>query len=378
MDTYKVLSERYAKEPDNVEVLYKYADKLNFRYSSDEKIKELYEKILALDPKGEQGTMTLDSPEVTVSYTEAAEFALGRMAAFGRKPDPAPMLAYIENHPDSKLLKEGYGYLAFYYQQYASKEDATAFFEKYTSQFPDDRSALGSYVERIIRDKGPVDRGLELAEKLKTLTGYPRNPEYQQHLANLFILKGEPDKASDEYGKDFADDYVTTTVYALFDYANFWLQQKTNLESVEAIADVAVRINPDVPYFRQRAATIYAGLDKTEKALATYGPELAEQNWGDQGVLAGYAGFWNRQGKNLESAAEAAKRAVELASDYYNNFILGQVLFKLGRNEEALKAAEKSLEFAQVMAKKHEGFPTQQYENLIKQIKEAMVKKSTG
>jgi hypothetical protein len=42
--------------------------------------------------------------------------------------------------------------------------------------------------------------------------------------------------------------------------------------------------------------------------------------------------------------------------------------------DEALKAAEKAVELVKPMAVKYEGFPTQEYENLVKQIKEAMAK----
>jgi tetratricopeptide (TPR) repeat protein len=91
-------------------------------------------------------------------------------------------------------------------------------------------------------------------------------------------------------------------------------------------------------------------------------------------VLSSYANFWNRQGTNLESALDAAKRSVALTSDYYNNFVLAQVLFKMKDYPEALKAAEKAVELVKPMAVKYEGFPTQQYEGLVKQIKEAMAK----
>jgi tetratricopeptide (TPR) repeat protein len=95
-------------------------------------------------------------------------------------------------------------------------------------------------------------------------------------------------------------------------------------------------------------------------------------------VLSSYASFWNRQGTNLDDAVAAAKRSVELASDYSNNFTLGQAFFKLKKYDEALKAAEKAVELVKPMAVKYEGFPTQQYENLVKQIKDAMAKGKSG
>ena len=151
----------------------------------------------------------------------------------------------------------------------ASKEDATTFFEEYTAKYPDDKSAIGMYVERIVRDKEPIDRGIELASKLKELAGYPRNADYQQYLAQLYVIKEDPAKAEEEYGKDFADGYISNAVYALTGYANFWIEQGKNLESVEAMADVVAAAigakKPDQSYTLSQVAGIYAGLDKTTR-----------------------------------------------------------------------------------------------------------------
>ena len=217
-----------------------------------------------------------------------------------------------------------------------------------------------------------------MAEKLKELVGYPRNPDYQEELASLYALKDDPAKADEEYGKDFIDNYLQTAIFALTGYANFWLDQDRNLASVEEVTDIAaatVAMKKDSPtYFLGQIAGIYAKLKKPDKALAVYGPAFAKQHWEDQSALASYASFWNRQGTNLDGALEAARRSVALTSDYYNNFTLAQILFKLKKYDEALKAAEKAVELVKPMAVKYEGFPTQQYENLVKQIKDAMAK----
>jgi tetratricopeptide (TPR) repeat protein len=343
------------------------------------KSKELYEKVLTMDLAGRTGSYYDEDLKATIPYAEAAEFALGQTAAFGRKPDPAPLEAFIKKHPSSKLLKQAYAYLGYYFGSQATKEDADKFFEEYTRKFPDDKNALRSYVQRIIKDKEPLDKGIAIAEKLQETAGYPRNPSYQQNLAQLYALKDDPAKADEEYGKDFVDGYVTTAVYALIDYANFWIEQGKNLESAEEMADVAAaalgKKQDASTYYFSQVAGVYAKLKKMDKALAIFGPELAKKHWADQGVLASYANFWNRQDSNLDDALAAAKRSVDLASDYYNNFNLAQILFKLKRFDEALAAAEKAVELVKPMAAKYEGFPTQQYENLVKQIKEAIAKK---
>jgi hypothetical protein len=304
---------------------------------------------------------------------------LGQTAAQGRKPDPAPLRAFIKKYPESKLVKGAYDSLAYYYGYQAGKEDAAKFFEEYTTKFPDDKEALASYVQRIIKDKGPVDKGLALAEKLTDLTGYPQNPDYQEYLAQLYMLKGDPAKAAEEYGKDFADSYVSNAIFALTGYANFWIDQGKNLDSAEETADIAaaaIKAAKDAPsYMFGQVAGIYAKLNKTDKALAFYGPEYAKANWGDENELSSYTGFWSRQGTNLDSALAAARRVVELSSGDHGNSYVAQVLFKMKNYPEALAAAEKALELAKAQAAKNPSYPLQQYEALVKQIKEAMAKK---
>ena len=380
IDTYGALSDRYAKDPNDVEVVFKLAKKCADRYSDEltKRSNELYQKVLTMDLGGRTASYYDENRKASVPYVEAAEFALAQQASRGRKPDPAPLRAFIAKHPTSILAKNAYSSLSYYYGYQAPKQDAAAFFEEALAKFPDDKNLASTYLARIVRDKEPVDKGLALAKKLKEKAGYPGDPDVQESLAQLYVLKDEPAKAEEEYGKDFVDDYISTAVFALTGYANFWIEQGKNLASAEEMADIAaaaIGAKKDAPsYYLSQVAMVYSRLDKADKALALYGPELAKKSWDDQSALYSYAAFWYRQGKNLDSAAEAAQRSVELKSDYFNNFILGQVLFKLKRYDEALKAAEKAVELAKPMAAKYEGFTTAQYENLVKQIREALAK----
>jgi tetratricopeptide (TPR) repeat protein len=335
-----------------------------------------------MDPEGRTGSYYDENLKATVPYVEAAEYALGQTVARGRKPDPGPLREFIAKHPTSVLVKNAYRSLSYYYGYQAPKEDAGKFFEEAIAKFPDEKGLVTSYLARIIRDKGPIDKGIALAEKLKEKIAYPRDPDVQENLAQLYALKEEPAKAEEEYGKDFIDDYITNTIFALTGYGNFWLEQGKNLDSVEEMADIAAAAagaKKDAPtYFLGQIAMLYARLDKLDKALALYGQEYAKKNWDDQMALYSYASFWNRQGKNLDNAVVAAKRSVELKADYFNYFVLGQVLFKTKDYPAALPAAEKALELAKPLAAKYDTFTTTQYENLIKQIKEAMAKGQGG
>ncbi len=374
-------------------VVFKLAQKCSSRYKDEltAKSKELYQKVIALDPAGKAGTYTYDYLKATVPYTEAAEFELAQSAAFGRTPDPAPAKAFVDKYPRSPLVKQVYMYLARYYQYYSPGEtgaadaaakakaeqgkiEATKFFDVYAAKYPESASVLNTYVDYIIKQKGPVDKGLELAEKVKELTGYPENPEYMQNLAELYYLKGDETKANEEYGKDFIDGYVSTTISALTGYANFWLEKGKNLDSVEAMADLAAKMaSPTQTYYLQQVAGVYVKLKKMDKALAIYGPDLVTKSGGDANVLLSYAAFWNRQNENLPSALEAAKKVAALGPDYYSYFTLAQILFKLKNYAEALPAAEKAVELVKPMVAKYQ-FPIAPYETLVKQIKDAMAK----
>lgn len=337
---------------------------------------ELYQKVLALDLDGRTASYYDEDYEATIPYKEGAEFALAQSSTFAAKPNPAPLRAFIGRHPTSRFIENAYSYLGYYYGQMASKEDAAKFFEEYTAKFPEDKNAVRSYIQRIIKDKDPLDKGIALAEKLrKDLSGEPLNPDDRQNQAELYALKDDPPKVEDAYGKDFLDDYLSNSYYALMGYANFWVGQEKNLPSAEAAADLALKIRPDDWFVYAQVAGIYNKLNRTDKALAVFGPEFAKKFDGEQSALSNYATFWTNAGTNLDNALSAAKRAVELTPDFYNHFVLGQILFKLKRYDEALAAAEKAVELLKPIAAKNPNYPTQRFEGLVKQIKEAMVKK---
>ena len=361
IDTFKSLSEKYAKEPKNVEVVFKLAEKYDDRYD-EKKALELYKQVLAIDPEGKMGTT--DYREEKVSYTEYAEFSIGTIKVYSRKSDPEPLKAFVKKYPESKMLKSAYGRLSYYYRARASKEDAAAFFEDYTSRWPEDPNVLSSYVARIIRDKDKFDKGIELAEEIKDIMKYNPDPYYMKNFAELHMLKEDKDKAEEIYGKTFMERQASNLFYNLIDYANFWVRKDANVESAEEMIDLALKIRPDSGYGARRAAEIYIKLDKLDKALAVFGPEIIKEYMDQPSDLSRYARFWANQGENLESAIKAAKKAVELYPSDGTWDTVSQVYLKLRKYNEALKAAEKAMEMADEEVKAR-------YKNRIKQIKKA-------
>jgi tetratricopeptide (TPR) repeat protein len=365
IDTFKVLSQGYAKDPQNVETVFKLAQKYDDRYD-EEKAKELYQEVLTLDPNGKKGTTEYDDKKVT--FSEYAEFSLGSLAVYSRTMDPEPMKAFLKKYPNSPLEKSAYQRLSYYYGYRAPKEEATAFFEDYTSKYPDDPYVLSSYVSRIIRDKDNLDKGIELAEKIKEIMKYNPSPRYNRDLAELYMLKGEEDKADEAFGKDFMEGQVSRLGSYLTQYADFWVKYKKNTESAEKMVELAIELNPDRWYYRQSAANIYLQLEKADKALEVFGPGFAEKNKDDSNVLNSYAWFWATQGKNLESALDAAKKSIALGESPYNWDTLAMVYQKMEDYDEAIKAEEKAIAVAEEEVKLR-------FQNRLQQIKKAMEEK---
>jgi tetratricopeptide (TPR) repeat protein len=131
--------------------------------------------------------------------------------------------------------------------------------------------------------------------------------------------------------------------------------------------ELALKVNPDRWYNFRTAAQNYVKLGKEDKALKIFGPQYATKHQDDATVLNSYAMFWATQGKNLESALDAAKKSVELQEAYYNWDTLAPVYQKMDKLEDALKAEVKAHELADDQIKAR-------YETKIKQIKKALNK----
>ncbi|MCE7066877.1 DUF2911 domain-containing protein [Dyadobacter sp. CY326] len=91
-------------------------------------------------------------------------------------------------------------------------------------------------------------------------------------------------------------------------------------------------VNIPVPLAVGTEALTMAGLNK---AVAEK-PE-------DIGVLQSTAGYLLSQGKDLQVALAMADKAIGLKESYFNYWLKAQILSKLGKNAEALPAAQKAL-----------------------------------
>jgi tetratricopeptide (TPR) repeat protein len=350
-ETFKSLSAAYAKNPKDVATVFKLARKWSDRYD-EAKAAEKYKEVLALDPLGQAGTYTQEYSKITAPYTEFAEFSIATANLNGQKPDMAPVKAFIVKYAKSKLVKQAYGRMSYYYGYQASKDEAAKFFEEYTGKYPNDPMVLFSWLSRIVRDKEPIDKGIQLAEKIEEMTDFNPSASINNLLAQIYNLKGDKAKVEELYGKSFMDNELSSMGYSLVAYANYWLGQNANQDSAVAMAETALKLDPENSYFLQQAANAYIKTGKEEKALAVFGPAYARKNASDGTALYSYAGFWSRQGKNLDDALAAAKKAVEMMPQtYYMWSTLADVHLKMKNYPEAIRAAEKAVEVAEGTAK---------------------------
>jgi tetratricopeptide (TPR) repeat protein len=352
-NTFKVLQEAYAKNPKDVAAVFGIGRKWADRYDTA-KAEDKFKEVIALDPQGKAGAYTDPETHIAAPFTDFARFELAAASFQTRKPDPAPLKAFIDAYPASPLAREVYLYLSSYYGSAAPKEDAGKFFAEFAGRYPGDPEPLVFWLRRIIRDRGPLDKGLELAAKLGEITRRNPNPNLNQTMARVYDLAGDKAKAEEVYGKTFMDGRVQSLAYNLISYANYWSGKKENLESAKAMVDTAVKIGPDSVYFLRDVADAYIRLGEDAKAMAAYGPAWLEKS---ESGLTGrdintYASFWLRQEKNLESALEAARKSVEIdPKSYYFWSTLSDVYAKMGDKTEAVKAGEKALELAPANAK---------------------------
>ena len=368
-DTFQSLSAAYAKNPKDVATVFGLARKYGDRYDTA-KADQKYKEVIALDPNETAGMFTYDAYKATAPYAEFAEFAIARTAVQGQqKPDLAPMKAFLAKHPQSGLAKAAYDTMEYYYGYQAPKEEAAAFFAEYAAKFPADPMVLYSWLTRIVRDKEPIDRGIELAAKIEAMTDFEPSPNINQLLAKVYALKGDKAKAEELYGPAFMAERVSGLAFSLAAYANYWIEQNANQESALAMVETALKLEPENTYILQQAANAFAKAGKEDKALALYGPAFVEKSRDDAMTLWQYAGFWARQSKNLDSALAAAQRAVALIPglNYLWN-TLSLVYEKMQNYPEAIKAAEKALETAPEGAKAT-------YQRTIDRLKAAQIKK---
>ncbi|MCX6561347.1 MAG: hypothetical protein NTZ26_12640 [Candidatus Aminicenantes bacterium] len=346
IDTYRVLAAAYAKNPKDVPTVFKLALKWGDRYD-EAKSKEFFQAVIALDPQGTTGPYRVEPDGLEVPYTEYAEYQIGYNSVMTMKPDPASMRAFIAKYPDSKLLKQAYQTLSFAYSYQGTKEESAKFFEEYAGKFPNDPKVLDMWLARINRDKGPFDKGAELAARIRALTRSNPVRGYNKDVAELYANRNETAKIEDVYGKSFMEGQATALAIDLIEYAQFWAGRDANKDSALEMVETAMRLKPDFLYIIQQGASVLIKLGREDKAMEVFGPAWLAKNGDKSTNQYSYGAFWSGQGKNMDAALAALRKAIATDPDkYYYWSGLATALQKVKKWDEAVQAAEKAVALA--------------------------------
>ena len=316
------LTKAQIQDPEDPEPLIKIGIKYQKRQHR-EKALEYFKKASALDPEGKK-MMRRDTGEM-VSCKEMADFqyAITHVVTFGLI-DTDKVRVFIKNYPSGLLIKEAYLELGRF--QSLDQEEGQDFFDELISKFPDDPDVLNAYVGKMNRisnsleDNPAYDKGVDLAGRI--IEVYPEITTFQavKNYAQFLINKDDADAAERAFGEDFLVNQVQLWTDNLLTYAEFWLNQKQNIEKAEEAITRALNLSPENPVVLQRAAAAYhLHLDKPDKALQVFGPSVIPKIEGNARALYDYFKFWMTLKTNEESAENVIKMLWELKPEtvYY-------------------------------------------------------------
>lgn len=354
IDTAKSLSEAFARNPEDVETIYKLAKKYYGRFT--EKAFDLYQKIVILDPEGKKEGR--DTSGSKVVYTESAEYWLAFNAA--TRNNFEPLKDYIAKYPNGTHVLDAYRMFAY---------NTPLYWDEYVARAPHGSRLLLECLMRVRKDKTKLDGAIKLAEELWGQNPSGLDASTKQVMAELYMIKGEPEMAELLYGGSFLEGELELLTRDLWRYGDFWISWKKYPERALAAAEAIPRIIPEDAGARYQAARLLIAAGSEAKALDIFGPKFAVQNWDSPADLVQYSHFWAYRDKYLDKALSAAKRAVELDPSRAESWHeLGFVLWKTMDIDGAIKAEEEAIKLANSAQKSS-------YKRQLELIKKAKVNK---
>jgi tetratricopeptide (TPR) repeat protein len=375
IDTYAALSERYAKESNNAEFALKLACKYRDAFNQKDKAIALFRQVRSADPKLTSGLTEVEAFGVRASLREYAEYFLAELEPGQRG---AAMRAFVAKYPHSPLLKSAYGFLTRFYYSGVTQDEAGAFFAKYVDLFPGDIDPLAASLRYIVNNGGPAKEGRNIAARMRALAGQDLSSGHAMSLAYFYAETGDPEAAFEVFGRDLLDPRRSPGADLLARCARFWMGQKVHHQDALRMVERALALDPGNPNLRQSAARVYLLAGDKKRALDVYGPGFVTAFRDRPAALAAYAQYWSRQQMNFPSAAEAASRSAEMEPEGRTYDTLALILVLEKRYDEALVAAEKALALARESDTSFGRNRARQYENHVKQIKQAAGKAQTA
>lgn len=103
IDTVCSLENKIAEAPNDVEALCKLGAKYMNRRITMNKSRDMFIRVLSIDPNGMRGTFSPDWIKGKVTYAEFSEYGLAYLAALKPTQNPKLLIAFLIKYPKSPL-----------------------------------------------------------------------------------------------------------------------------------------------------------------------------------------------------------------------------------------------------------------------------------
>ncbi len=177
----------FEKDPSNIAVLVKLAEKYRSYYAFD-KMTEFSGKILQ---QPEQAKQTLLPPGKDSAEVSAYEYAMYASTFSGLDA----VLAFANEFPRSSYLDDVFKDFWRTLLNKDQQEKALAAFDELNTKFPGNESLVGSYLAYCSRSQKDFDRGIALADEVYKAKAGKVDPNFASSYVGLLLEKGETKKA---------------------------------------------------------------------------------------------------------------------------------------------------------------------------------------
>jgi len=309
-NTFLNLTQAYEKDPMDLAVLAKLAEKYRSNYIFD-KMAEFSDKILKQSEKARKTILPFGKDKTEVS---AYEFAMYASTYSGSEA----VLDFANEFPQSAYLNGVFGDFWRILLNKDQQEQAIEVFDKLIIKFSENESLIGSYLSFCSRSKTNYDRGIELADRLYKSKEGKVDLGFAESYAGLLIEKGDTKRVqniTEELIKNNPDREKDIRMQLGFLY-----QDKKNYDMAFETFENLVKDHPDYyPALYQIGRTAaFSGknLDRGIQCLKKYlehepeegQPTLANAHW-RMGLVYEHKG-------DKESAKKEYEAALKLDPDY--------------------------------------------------------------
>jgi tetratricopeptide (TPR) repeat protein len=254
INTLPAIQAELEKNPDDVEVNFKMAEKYIDRWER-EKSKPYFEKVLELDPDDKTGHKTEATYQVAILEVNTDK-------------NPEPLKAFIAAGPDEKYMEDSFMTLAFHYLRTKDPENAVKTYEEALDKMPENARMMFYYASAIFNNKmeGLYEKGLKLNEQAITL-----DPELEDNavynLVSYYRNLGDTDKIIETFEnaiQKWPDNNGLKSSYA----------STINSMKIESKYDYGIELmektieeNPDAVYMSYTLGLLYHKVGELEKAI---------------------------------------------------------------------------------------------------------------